>query len=888
MRLWSSLPLTLAAALWPVAVWPAQVAWNSTQSSLHLTLVDVLNADPDYESLIVLLQKAKLIPTLNRLNGSTLFAPTNDAIRKHKAHNVLWRSVLDDEGFLLNDNIQHQLRQQLFYHLLNFSLPTWSDEDPSLQVLKTLHFPQTPLEPPTRQPPPSPPWMPIPTGTLGNEPQRLRTAARDRQAFVGVDAFGAGGAEIIKGKVDAGNGVLLGISDVLDPPGNMAHVVTQHASLSYLNRVLTPEITNLLKTTTELTLFLPIDKAWEALHPLERLYLESGFATDDLNSILNMHAVVQKKVFWSDSFEPALKLPTLHGQELDIVVTPEKTIVSGATLVHPDIYASNGVLHLVDTLLVPPGALEITPEKYLLALNCTTFVSLIHSVNLTHLINSTEAKYTILAPRDDILDVYGDDDIPERGSLELKKMLEYHFIPGRWTPKKLQDGMLVETALEEEGLAGRKQVLGIEVTENEGDKKKPAERSIRFGGTGVIADHVEVNNTVVYFISTPLTPPIDALATALPDFDLSIFLAAISSTSLADTLKTTPRTSLLIPRNSAFERLGLLVSAHLLAASSKQDLIKVVLHHTLDSVQYDTALHNDSQRTFATLEGSDLTLERQSENSTLLLSASGGWAGMRSNLTTRNLLTKTGVLHELSDVLIPRSVQLNVGKLVKAAKGSTMASLVNKAGMEWVLNGTAPPEDSEWADKGLGGAGWTLLCPTDDAFKGHNLTKLYNDPQKLKDVVAQHLIPTPPKKSFADDPLNNNRPLVLDDSVTYTTLNSPGSAYGDVVFKQQEDGAFIVGIKGARGTEGRTDFARVLSWGRATTGSGTGGVIQIDSLLMPYSPTWWYDTGAPLLVGGIGVGLICLFFLGVRAVWRKDTTEATYEPVGGFGRDDEP
>jgi solute carrier family 25 carnitine/acylcarnitine transporter 20/29 len=60
-----------------------------------------------------------------------------------------------------------------------------------------------------------------------------------------------------------------------------------------------------LNTTTELTVFLPVDGAWDALHPLERLYLESEFATDDLTRILNMHAVVNKAVTWSESFDPA-------------------------------------------------------------------------------------------------------------------------------------------------------------------------------------------------------------------------------------------------------------------------------------------------------------------------------------------------------------------------------------------------------------------------------------------------------------------------------------------------------------------------------------------------------------------------------------------------------
>lgn len=49
-----------------------------------------------------------------------------------------------------------------------------------------------------------------------------------------------------------------------------------------------------------------MDEAWNSLDPYERLYLESEFAGDDLNRILNMHAVVQDTVNWSDSFETGL------------------------------------------------------------------------------------------------------------------------------------------------------------------------------------------------------------------------------------------------------------------------------------------------------------------------------------------------------------------------------------------------------------------------------------------------------------------------------------------------------------------------------------------------------------------------------------------------------
>lgn len=219
MRLWPALRYTLVAlVLSPVAsCYGAQVAWSSNTTTTSKTLITALSDDPDYESLLKLIMRARLVPTLNRLNGSTLFAPTNDAIKKHKG----WRSMLQDDATDLKDNVQEQLRQQLWYHLLNYSISDLPNNEPNPQVHKTLHFPHTPVDPPSKEPPPYPPWMPIPGGTLGGEPQRLRVAAREGRAFVGVDAFGTGGAEITKGKVDAGNGVLLGIADVLEPPSDL-------------------------------------------------------------------------------------------------------------------------------------------------------------------------------------------------------------------------------------------------------------------------------------------------------------------------------------------------------------------------------------------------------------------------------------------------------------------------------------------------------------------------------------------------------------------------------------------------------------------------------------------------------------------------------------------
>jgi solute carrier family 25 carnitine/acylcarnitine transporter 20/29 len=182
------------------------------------TLIDALSADGNYTRLLSLLQHSRLVPTLNRLNGSTFFAPTNDAIQQHE----LWSaaSASDDSYANLADNIQEKLRQQLFYHLLNHSITSLPIKQHP-KVLKTLHFPHIPVEPPSKNPPPNPPWLPIPGGSLGGEPQRLRWAARDNATWVGTDYAGNSGIQLVRPKVDTGNGVLLGIGGVLEPPKDL-------------------------------------------------------------------------------------------------------------------------------------------------------------------------------------------------------------------------------------------------------------------------------------------------------------------------------------------------------------------------------------------------------------------------------------------------------------------------------------------------------------------------------------------------------------------------------------------------------------------------------------------------------------------------------------------
>lgn len=171
---------------------------------------------------------------------------------------------------------------------------------------------------------------------------------------------------------------------------------------------------------------------------------------------------------------------------------------------------SAGVLHTVPSLLLPSGSLQLTAEKSLIALNATTFVALLRSVNLSHYVqlpsgspsSLSSTSYTILAPRDDVLGNEGwRKTLPPPGSPALKEVLEYHIVSGKWTTEELDDGMLVGTELRGLHLKGARQKLAVSVHEVEtvergwgwlgASEKKVSDRKsgvVGFGGASVLAD----------------------------------------------------------------------------------------------------------------------------------------------------------------------------------------------------------------------------------------------------------------------------------------------------------------------------------------------------------------------------------------------------------------
>jgi uncharacterized surface protein with fasciclin (FAS1) repeats len=99
------------------------------------------------------------------------------------------------------------------------------------------------------------------------------------------------------------------------------------------------------------TVFAPTNEAFDALPEgvLDALLLEEN--QDTLVSILTYH-VVPGEVFSTDITDG--DVATVEGQTVTLS-TADGVTVNGANVVTADVEASNGVIHVIDAVLLPPG-----------------------------------------------------------------------------------------------------------------------------------------------------------------------------------------------------------------------------------------------------------------------------------------------------------------------------------------------------------------------------------------------------------------------------------------------------------------------------------------------------------------------------------------------------
>ena len=103
------------------------------------------------------------------------------------------------------------------------------------------------------------------------------------------------------------------------------------------------------------TLFIPNDEAFAAYLDGAGMSQDEAFAgAEMLQSILGYHVVTMMEDYEMVMGMNGQTITTLNGAPLEVTVDGETVMVGDATILRYDIEASNGVIHVIDTVLTPP------------------------------------------------------------------------------------------------------------------------------------------------------------------------------------------------------------------------------------------------------------------------------------------------------------------------------------------------------------------------------------------------------------------------------------------------------------------------------------------------------------------------------------------------------
>jgi len=195
------------------------------------------------------------------------------------------------------------------------------------------------------------------------------------------------------------------------------------------------------------TVFAPTDEAFAALPEgtLDSLLAD----TEALSQVLLYH-VVEGEVMASDVVELE-SATTIQGEDIAITVEGDSVRVNEANVVSTDIAASNGVIHVIDQVILPPSMSEAAAmgdvvETAQAAGGFTTLLTAVETAGLVETLKG-EGPFTVFAPTDEAFEALDEDALnslladPEA----LSQVLLYHVVPGQLTADQVVELDSAET-----------------------------------------------------------------------------------------------------------------------------------------------------------------------------------------------------------------------------------------------------------------------------------------------------------------------------------------------------------------------------------------------------------------------------------------------------------
>lgn len=190
------------------------------------------------------------------------------------------------------------------------------------------------------------------------------------------------------------------------------------------------DLVDALKAEGPFTVFAPTDEAFSKLPAGTVETLLKPENKDALTGVLTYHvvpgSVMAKQVLGLAGAK------TLNGQRVDIKVDGSTVMIDGAKVVTTDIQCDNGVIHVIDSVILPAD--KTIPEVATAAGNFKTLLAAATAGGLAKTLG-TKGPFTVFAPTDEAFAKLPEGTVasllkPENKT-KLVEILKYHVVSGR-------------------------------------------------------------------------------------------------------------------------------------------------------------------------------------------------------------------------------------------------------------------------------------------------------------------------------------------------------------------------------------------------------------------------------------------------------------------------
>ena len=281
--------------------------------------------------------------------------------------------------------------------------------------------------------------------------------------------------------------------DDMDPgiqqPANVVEVITGsdiHTTLAAA--VSAAGLVQTLQGAGPFTVFAPTDASFAALPEgtLETLLQDpSGALTDIL-----LYHVVGGNVL-SSSLSSGMKAITVSGQELTVTVNGQGVFINDARVTVADIETNNGVVHVIDAVLLPEPPMPATVVDIVTGSeDHTTLEVAVAAAELVETLQG-EGPFTVFAPTNAAFAALPDGTVAallEDPAGDLTEILKYHVVAAKALSTDLTNGQEITT------LQGGKLTVSIN------------DDGVFINNAKVIAADIEAENGVVHVINGVLLP----------------------------------------------------------------------------------------------------------------------------------------------------------------------------------------------------------------------------------------------------------------------------------------------------------------------------------------------------------------------------------------------